>query len=114
MSELGNTGMDKLYSMPTEEQETTINFTREDDTCFVWTSDKTVMTKLDKLCSASPGYYKVVEVSRIDGCVAAKEYQITDKSLLCFRSKKASREMTEEQKEVARQRLQRLRKQGKL
>lgn len=109
MSELGNTGMDKLYSMPTEEQETVINFTREDDTCFVWTSDKTVMTKLDKLCSASPGYYKVVDVSIIDGCVAAKEYQITDKSLLSFRTKKATREMTEEQKRAVAERLRKAR-----
>ena len=43
------------------EQETTISFRRVDDFATVWTSDTTVMTKLDRMCRESPENYKCTE-----------------------------------------------------
>ena len=82
-----------------EEQETTINFSRTQDAVDVWTSDKTVMTKLDKLCITAPGFYKLIAEHKAqddDGAIISKEYRISDKRMLSFRSMK--RNLTEEQK----------------
>lgn len=82
--------------MNLEEQETTINFCRTEKGFNVWTSDRTVMTKLDKLCNSSPMNYKLVNVGKIDGQIADKEYIVTDKKLLSFRAGK--RALSDEQK----------------
>lgn len=98
-------------SIPLDEQETTISFGRTDAHAIVWTNDKTVMTKLDKLCEASPENYECIEVgkSREDGLVMDKRYRIKDKSLLSFRSKKIKREMTDEQRAEIAERFKRAR-----
>lgn len=85
-----------------EEQETVINFQRVGNNASIWTSDSTMITKIDKLCEKSPEFYKVQSVDIVDGKVLAKEYLITDKNLISFRSGHAKRELTEEQrKELA-------------
>ena len=84
-----------------EEQETTINFSRTQDAVDVWTSDKTVMTKLDKLCNSAPGFYKLIAEHKAqddDGAIISKEYRISDKRMLSFRSMKRTYNLTEEQK----------------
>lgn len=89
-----------------EEQETTINFSRTQDAVDVWTSDKTVMTKLDKLCNSAPDFYKLVAEHRAQddvGAITSKEYRISDKRMLSFRSMK--RNLTEEQKRERAERL---------
>ena len=89
-----------------EEQETTINFSRTQDAVDVWTSDKTVMTKLDKLCNSAPDFYKLVAEHRAQddvGAIMSKEYRISDKRMLSFRSMK--RNLTEEQKRERAERL---------
>lgn len=96
----------ELYSIPTQEQETTINFSRTDDICIVWTSDKTVMTKLDRLCNTSDNY-EVIKVGKVDGAIVDKEYQIKDKSLISFRSAKKVCNLTEEQKKTYAERFKR-------
>lgn len=88
------------YSVPTEEQETTINFSRSDKTAYIWTSDTTVMTKLDKLCETAPEYYQLRKAGKVDGSVVDKDYIVTDKSLISFRSGHAKRELTEEQRKA--------------
>lgn len=108
--EVGNMEETKeLYSIPPQEQETTINFSRTDDTCIVWTSDKTVMTKLDRLCDTSDNY-EVIKVGKVDGTIVNKEYQIKDKSLISFRSAKVKMNLTEEQRREKAERLARIRK----
>lgn len=93
-----------------EEQETVINFNRTGDGAEVWTSDRTTMTKLDKLCEESPEYWKCKKVENfLDGSLANKVYTVTDKSLISFRSKKVKRELTEEQRAEMADRLRRLR-----
>lgn len=85
------------------EQETTINYNRIDKTVSVWTSDRTVMTKMDKLVESSP-YYTLEEVARdSEGELISKTYCIADKNLLSFRKMKMT--LTEEQKEARRQQL---------
>ena len=89
-----------------EEQETTINFSRTQDAVDVWTSDKTVMTKLDKLCNSAPDFYKLIAEHKAQddvGAITSKEYRISDKRMLSFRSMK--RNLTEEQKRKRAERL---------
>ena len=93
-----------------EEQETTINYRRCDDHAEVWTSDLTVMTRLDKLCENSD-MYECIDIARSRfGELLSKTYRIKDKSLISFRSNKVKRELTDEQKEELRQRFQNVRK----
>lgn len=98
------------YSVPTEEQETTINFSRADKTAHIWTSDTTVMTRLDKLCETAPEYYQLKKAGKVDGSVVDKDYIMTDKSLISFRSGKRNMELTEEQKKEIAERLAKGRK----
>lgn len=90
-----------MINITLEEQETTINFSRTQDAVDVWTSDKTVMTKLDKLCISAPNFYKLVAEHRAQddvGAITSKEYRISDKRMLSFRSMKRTYNLTEEQK----------------
>ena len=82
-----------------EEQETCISFSRTDNDCIVWTSDSTTMTKLNKLCEIAPEVYRVRAVGYYKGKIVHKEYVISDKTLISFRTKKTTRELTEEQKQ---------------
>ena len=95
--------------MPLDEQETTINFCRTEDTAEVWTSDRTVMTKLDRMCREHPENYRCSEVGQDAEGVMCKTYVIADKSLLSFRGNKVTRELTEEQRKAAAERLKALR-----
>ena len=95
-----------MINITLEEQETTINFSRTQDAASVWTSDKTVMTKLDKLCNSAPDFYKLIAEHKAQddvGAITSKEYRISDKRMLSFRSMK--RNLTEEQKRVRAERL---------
>lgn len=81
------------------EQETVIQFSRDTEEATVWTSDKTVMTKLDKFCEQSDAYSLVEEdVLKLTGKVFSKKYRVADKSLISFRKNKSKREMTPEQR----------------
>lgn len=90
------------------EQETVIRFGRDGDECEVYTSDSTVMTRLDKLASeanekAPLWTLKEVHYSQNHELVA-KTY-VTNKRLISFRSGILTREMTEEQKAAAAERM---------
>lgn len=85
--------------MRLEEQETVINYGRTDDYLTLWTSDPTVMTKLDKLEA-----WELVKTETSGGQIYAKEYK-APKRLLSFRSK--IKELTEEQKKAMAERLHR-------
>ena len=89
------------------EQETTINFMRDSDQAIIYTSDTTVMTRLDKLAeSADAPHWKLKEEHfSQSGNLVGKTY-ITAKRLISFRADTVSRRLTEEQKESARIRLQ--------
>ena len=64
-----------------EEQETVIQFSRNEKTAKIYTTDKTVITKLDKI-------YRVVNVLTEDGEEVGKEYEV-DKRSISFRMDKS-------------------------
>ena len=86
---------------PISEQETVVQFDRDGETMNIYTSDSTIMTKLDKI-------YKRTREHRADGQLYAAEY-VVDKRLLSFRSKLTKRTMTEEEKAVLSERMKRMR-----
>lgn len=83
--------------IPTDDQETTITFSRNGENAVIWTSDSTVMTKLDKMAEKS-SHYKVTDIAKNKGKVLSKTYDLDDKSLLSFRADKIKRDLTEEQR----------------
>ena len=75
-----------------EEQETVINCSRTEDKAMLYTSDRTWMTKMDKLVKSNPKMFKVVEENEI-----SKRYEFP-KSLLTVR--KGYVNLTEEQRKA--------------
>lgn len=90
------------YRVPTDEQETVIQFDRNGTVCHVYTTGSTVMTKLDKI-------HKRVKQDYVNGKPIAAYYEF-DKKLLSFRSKIPKRTLTDEQKKAASERLKKGRK----
>lgn len=90
------------YFVPTDEQETVIQFDRSGTTCHVYTTDSTMMTKLDKI-------HKRVRQDYVNRKPIAAYYEF-DKKLLSFRSKIPKRTLTDEQKKAASERLRKGRK----
>lgn len=88
------------------EQETQVSFMRDSDVCQVYTTDPTVMTKLDKLAKSAdaPEWKLVKEHKDIHGELVGKTYE-TNKRLISFRANRIARELTEEQREAAAERL---------
>ena len=96
---------EQFAGIPSAEQETTISYCRTEPGAEIWTNDRTVMTKLDKLAKESPEFYKLKETGRTrSGQLLYKVYTMTDKSMISFRSKKVTRELTEEQRQAMRER----------
>ena len=87
-------------SVSISEQEVCINFMRDENFATIYTSDTTYMTKLDKLCKTSPDMY-----SLLSDTGRGKTYRVEDKTLISFRAKKIKRELTEEQKIAAGERM---------
>lgn len=81
------------------EQETTINIYRDSDRVCVYTSDTTMMTKLDKLVEREdcPDWCLIKEHYSRDKELVGKTYK-TRKSLISFRSNVMTRKVSEEQK----------------
>ena len=90
------------------EQETVINFMRDCDIAEVYTSDSTVMTRLDKLVENpdAPDWNLKKEHYDQKNNLVAKTYT-TKKRLISFRAATGENRMSEEQKEAARDRLRR-------
>ena len=92
-------GESKRSAVPPSEQETVISFSRDSNTADVWTSDTTMMTKMDKRCKDSPEFYKCIEVSKTqDGLLANKRYAINNKTLISLRGKKSGKSITDERR----------------
>lgn len=98
--------MGTKYWVPLDEQETTVQFSRIGDAATIWTSDATVMTKLDKLVGKS-SQWTLKEEKHPSGSdnVVAKRYE-TNKKLITFRANNtAKRKLTEEQRAECAERL---------
>jgi hypothetical protein len=81
------------------EQETIINFNAGEQTATVYTRDKAVMRKLDTLVTEFPEVYKLINETEYD-----RTYEML-KSHINYRK---PRQMTDEQREKARQRIKQL------
>jgi hypothetical protein len=90
------------------DQETVINFSREKPTVSVWTSDRTVMTKMDKLVEASTMYTCEEVAKDKDGDIISKTYLIADKKMLSFRKNRVT--ISEERRRALGEQLSRNRK----
>lgn len=77
-------------SLAINEQETHISFMRGDETCHVYVSDTTMLTKMDKLVEKNPEEYTVVKET-----AEGKTYEMPVR-LLSFRTR--SKKLTEEQR----------------
>lgn len=76
--------------MSTDEQETIINFSRNEDRAYIFTSDTMVMTKLDKF--VNEGAYTLDRVEKEpDGTVCGKWYSCP-KRVISFRKRPMSDE----------------------
>ena len=97
--------------MTASELDTVIQFSRDSETATIWTSDRTVMTKLDKLVKDGKNkLWRLKEESRLlDGELASKTYE-TDKRLISFRANIKKMEFTDEQKQAAAERMRNIRK----
>ena len=92
--------------IPVNEQETVIQYNRDSKECNIWTSDSTMITRLDKLCAKAPEYYRLVSDTKTqDKEPAGKQYILSDKSMITLRGSRTKRVMTDEQKAEAAKRL---------
>ena len=99
---------EKFLSIPLNEQETTISFSRDSEQVDIWTNDRTVITKLDKLCKSNPTTYRCVDIGYSMGEheVMCKKYACSDKSLISFKPKRRQcAPLTDEQKAERTERL---------
>ena len=81
-----------------EEQETHVNFMRGDDRAVIYTSDTTIMTKLNKLVELDGTEWKLESESRLSsGELIGKTYSCPV-SFITFRSKRIERSYTDEQR----------------
>ena len=101
----------KLNGIPMDERETVVQFGRMDGQMTIYTTDETMMTKLNKLVEG--GEYEVIEEHKLqNGKLIGRTYQ-ADKTLLTFRSHKKEgqkRMMTEEEKKAFVERVQNARR----
>lgn len=84
--------------VPVFEQEICVNAMRDEKSATIYASDSTYITKLDKLCKESPDMYSLIEDTG-----RGKRYSLKDKTLISFRARK--RELTDEQKKQAAERM---------
>lgn len=89
-------------SLSIEEQETHINFNRDDEKAIVYTSDTTMMTKLNKLVELPDTKWKLESVTKLkNGEIVGKTYSCPV-NFISFRKKKVERVYSEaEKKEIA-------------
>lgn len=90
------------YRVPTDEQETVIQFDRNGTVCHVYTTDPTMMTKLDKV-------HKRVKQDYVNGKPIAAYYEF-DKKFITFRKSIPKNNQTKEQRKHASDRMKKLRR----
>lgn len=97
-------------NVPLNEQETVIQISRTEKAATIYTSDSTMMTKLDHRCKDAPEYYKLDRVETSEGDIVGKFYTVTDRKMVSLRGKK--RIISDEQKEKFAERMKSLRNQN--
>lgn len=91
--------------MTRAEQETIITIGALDTVANICSNDPTYWRKLDKKCEEHPNEYKLTKIHRTkDGLILCKWYEVPRK-LVRFGTPTVPRELTEEQRAAARERL---------
>lgn len=104
-----------IAGVPVDDQETVIVFSRNGKTASVETTDSTVFTKLKKCAANSPDEWVLTNVTQEQGEIDPMRLSSVcfecPKKLISIRSKTAApREMTEEERAAAAERMRGLRK----
>lgn len=91
-----------------EEQETHVNFSRNDARAVIYTSDTTMMTKLNKLVELQDTEWKLERVSKLkNGEIVGKTYSCPV-NFVSFRTKRIERVYSEEQRKRIGEQLNRI------
>ena len=90
-----------------EERETNINISADDKYASIYTSDNVYLTKFKKNIMANPKEWKITDIYYIRESICGVRLR-APKSLMSFRSKTMTRELTDEQREVMRTRLKKI------
>lgn len=88
--------------VPADEQETVVQYSRNIDTATIYTTDSTVVNKLDKK-------YKRTRIHRSGGQISAIEYDIP-KKMISYRVKERKLTLTDSQKKNLRASIEKARK----
>lgn len=88
--------------VPADEQETVVQYSRNTDTATIYTTDSTVVNKLDKK-------YKRTRIHRSGGQISAIEYDIP-KKMISYRVKERKLTLTDSQKKNLRASIEKARK----
>lgn len=97
------------YSLNGYERETLISFNEAEDMADITAYSPAWIRKFDKLCKENPEQFKCKEwdTQRLDGRIIAKRYEFP-KRFISIRTKDVKRELTDEQREQARERIKEL------
>ena len=97
-----------MYFQSRYEQETTIGFNALEDTAELYTADPVWIRKMDKLVEQNPEQFKTGRSEYYQGKVIAKRYSFP-KRFITIRSKDKVVNMTEEQRQMAAERMKHIR-----
>ena len=82
----------------TSEQETTIQYSRDSKELHLYTSDNTVVTKMNRLLNTPGTSWRLEKTTYLDGEPTGYFFVCEDKSLITLRAKKTeSKQLTEEE-----------------
>lgn len=89
----------KSCSCPAEEQETTIQISRDGREIHLWTSDNTRVTKMQKLINAPGTLWKLTKTTYDkEGNPTGYFFVCSDKNMITLRAKPQTKEYSEEEK----------------
>ena len=94
-----------ITGVSTDEQETTINFSRTDKEAEVYTSDNTVLTKIKNMFSSDDCEWKLKNVVKDRKGNVVSVFFSVPKKLISLRAKTVKSSLTDEQKQAAAERL---------
>jgi hypothetical protein len=98
------------YALTNYEKETIFNFNEEEKTASIYTYNKALIKKLDKMCETHPKLYNL-DKTDIYGKHISKTYTVP-KKMISVRMPVERKPLTEEQKNKLRQRMKKMRTQN--
>ena len=94
-----------ITGVSADEQETTINYGRNDEEAEVYTSDNTVLTKIKNMFSSDDCEWKLKNVVKDQKGNVVSVFFSVPKKLISLRAKTVKSSLTDEQKQAAAERL---------